>query len=469
MEYESLISNINNNKKHNFISSFIGTIIYCISISPYFGMAQFSVYITSYFHYYNSSIDMQYGNLISPILLFSLTLSSPLGGFLEKKIGMYFSLIISTILIEIFTFIFINQTSLILTFFLLVFLGLSMGFSLPIIHKNMMCFYPDKTGIISSVCMSITILVAAFVSVLGEKIINPEKIVLKENEIIYSYDLSKNYRIFYKYVLFINPIILIISLLLIKKSDTENNSQLNISNKKNDSNYIINIKAAILHKRTWGLAIFSILSTFIINFACNTFRVYGALNSFDGNIMQYCGAFIAIGMIFFGPIWGIINDNFQFNKIVKFICLYCFIHSIIITVFIKSSTIYIICIFIAPIVSSGIGTILGPHIMKVYGAKYFIEIGGVIGICKGVVTVLIGILAFIISKFYKSGKELQVAYRFIYFIGIFLCGIGIFYGLKEDDKLFVYPINEDGVNENKKKNSIYEKMGSIIIEEPKEK
>ena len=465
MEYESLISNINNNKKHNFISSFIGTIIYCISISPYFGMAQFSVYITSYFHYYNSSIDMQYGNLIGPILLFSLTLSSPLGGFLEKKIGMYFSLIISTILIEIFTFIFINQTSLILTFFLLVFLGLSMGFSLPIIHKNMMCFYPDKTGIISSVCMSITILVAAFVSVLGEKIINPEKIVLKENEFIYPYELAKNYRIFYKYFLYINPIILIISLLLIKKSEeNERTSHLNILNKKNYLNYIINIKAAILHKRTWGLAIFTIFSSFIISYACNTFRVYGALNSFNGNIMQYCTAFIAIGMVFFGPIWGIINDNIQFTKIIKFISLFCFIHSIIISIFIHSSTIYIICIFIAPVASSGIATILGPHIMKVYGTKYFIEVEGIIGICKGIVTVLIGILAFIISKFCQSGKELQIAYRYIYFFGIILCIIGIFYGLKEDDSLFVFPVNEDFSDENKK-NNIYEKKGSIISEE----
>ena len=340
---------------------------------------------------------------------------------------------------------------------MLVFIGLSMGFSLPILQKNMMCFYPDKTGIISSACISITILVAAFISVLGEKIINPEKIVLKENEIIYSYKLSKNYRTFYKYALYINPIILIISLFLIKKSDAENVPHLNISNKKNDTNYITNVKAAILHQRTWGLAIFSILSTFITSYACNTFRVYGALNSFNGSIMQYCGAFIAIGMVLFGPIWGIINDIFQFINIVKFICLLCFLHSIIIAIFTHLSTIYIICIFIAPIISSGVFTILGPHIMKVYGSKYLIEVEGVIGICKGVATVFIGVLAFIISKFYRNGKELQVAYRFIYFLGIFLCGIGIFYGLKEDDSLFIYPINEDGIAEKK--------TGSIILEE----
>ena len=95
-------------KKIKFILSFIGTIIYNISGLISLGISQFSVYITSFFHHNNIPIDMQYGNLVSPIILFSNSLSSPLGGFFEKKFGFYKTLIVCNIFIELLIFIFIN-------------------------------------------------------------------------------------------------------------------------------------------------------------------------------------------------------------------------------------------------------------------------------------------------------------------------------------------------------------------------
>ena len=67
-------------KKTRFILSFIGTIIFGIGGITSMGISQYSVYITSYFHHQKVDIDMQYGNLIMPILMiiflgFSQTLS----------------------------------------------------------------------------------------------------------------------------------------------------------------------------------------------------------------------------------------------------------------------------------------------------------------------------------------------------------------------------------------------------------
>ena len=83
---EKFKSNINSQKKKKrFVLSFIGAILYKIGKVISFGISTFSVYITSYFHYNQINIDMQYGNLISPILLMSTCLTSPFAGFVVKK------------------------------------------------------------------------------------------------------------------------------------------------------------------------------------------------------------------------------------------------------------------------------------------------------------------------------------------------------------------------------------------------
>ena len=102
-------SNNKINQKRRFILTFIGTIIYFIGIMTPFGIGQYSVYITSYFHNFNPKINIQLGNLMMPILFLSLSLSSPLGGFLDHKFGMHLTLIINSIILELLIFVFIIQ------------------------------------------------------------------------------------------------------------------------------------------------------------------------------------------------------------------------------------------------------------------------------------------------------------------------------------------------------------------------
>ena len=99
----------NLNQKQRFILSFIGTIIYFIGIMSTFGIGQYSVYITSYFHHFNSKINIQIGNLMMPILTLFLSLAAPLGGVLEHKLGMHLTLIINACILEFLIFIFIYQ------------------------------------------------------------------------------------------------------------------------------------------------------------------------------------------------------------------------------------------------------------------------------------------------------------------------------------------------------------------------
>ena len=137
-------------KKCKFVSSFIGTLIYGFGGMTSMAIGQYSVYITSYFHHKQVNIDMNYGNLIMPILSLSNSIFSPLAGYIENKIDIYFTLIISFLLTEIDLILFINQTNIWFSLLLIIFLGFSNGIGMAIPGKNLFLYYPKNVGIISS-------------------------------------------------------------------------------------------------------------------------------------------------------------------------------------------------------------------------------------------------------------------------------------------------------------------------------
>ena len=440
-------------KKSKFISSFIGTLIYGIGGITSMGIGHYSVYITSYFHHKQVDIDMHYGNLIMPILSLSHSIFSPLAGYLENKIGIYFALTLSFLLTELDLILFINQTSILFSFLLIIFLGFSSAIGMAIPGKNLFLYYPKKGGIIGSLMGSCFIIIGMIMSVIGEKIINPGKYTLTKEERFYPFEISKNYKKYYKYVLCINPFALILSLFLIKKYNPEyeeeepiQDSISKINNNKllkNDENYSKNIKSALINKRIWRLTGISILTPFVISFSRNTFRVYGALASISGAVMQYSQLFTGFSNVFVGPIWGYINDKYKYEIIIKIICSSCILQAIFFTLFIKSNAIYIMCIFFGSIIGSGFMSASHLHILRVYGIKYSLEIGGVIGIFGGIFNILNSSLSLLISKFCHTGEELQFAYRFIYLAGIAISGTGFYLALNEKEDKFNFASNEN--------------------------
>jgi len=484
LKYFETFQNKIKKKRTRYILTFIGSIIFGIGGIASMGISQYSVYITSYYHHNQVSIDMQYGNLIMPILMLSNSIFAPLAGVIENKIGLYLSLILSSLLLEIDLLLFINQTNVWFSFILIIFLGFSNGIGMPIPGKNLFCYYPKKGGFLGSLMTSSFILMGTTISVIGEKIINPEKYTLAKDEQFYPLEISQNYIKFYKYFLLINPFTLILALLLIKKYDPkyedeliQENNNLNTEPKvsknmfKRDENYTKNVKKAIMDRRILRLVGISTLTPFVVGFSRNTFRVYGALASISGGVMQYSQLFTGFSNIFVGPIWGYINDKYKYEIIIKILCGSCIFQSLLFSIFIKSNAIYILCIFLGSIIMSGFMSCSHLHILKVYGIKYSLEIGGVIGIFGGVFNILNALLSFIISKFYHTGEELQFAYRFIYIAGIFICGMGFYLAWHEKDEKFIYPystkeeeyltmINSD-INEKEINNKISNDINSI--------
>jgi len=193
-------------------------------------------------------------NYFFKILTLALSLSAPLGGFLEHKFGMHLSLIINGIILEFLIFIFISQKNIWITFILIILIGMTIGSVISIPGKNLCFYYPEKRGTIISLITSFNVIIGALVSVLGEKLINPEKITLKENETYYPLEVAKNYIKFYKLSLIVIPISSFLSLPFLKKykeTHDKQNEKLdkNIINNKSleKANYSKNLKAAICH------------------------------------------------------------------------------------------------------------------------------------------------------------------------------------------------------------------------------
>ena len=78
---------------------------------------------------------------------------------------------------------------------------------------------------------------------------------------------------------------------------------------------------------------------------------------------------------------------------------------------------------------------MAPHIMKVFGMKYFIEIGGIINFGVGITNTLSSVFAFFINV-YLNNSDLSYAIMFIVSGG--LACIAVFLGLFENEEEFKY-------------------------------
>ena len=460
-------------KKTRFFSSFIGTILYGFGGVTSMSLGHYSVYITSYFHHKQVKIDMNYGNLVMPIIIFSNSIFSPLAGYFDKKIGLYYALLLSFILLELGLLLFINQNNIWLSFLLIIFLGFSNGIGMSIPGKNLLLYYPKKGGIIGSTLSSCFFLLGTTMGILGEKIINPGQYTLKKGEQFYPLEISQNYLKYYKFILYVNPFVIMFSLLLIKKYDPLYDEELvqediNFNYNKNskiffkkDENYSKNLKSAIINKRIWQMIGISNLTLFVYNFSKNTFRVFGALASMNGAVMQYSFIFTMFISILVGPLWGYINDKYKYEIIIKILCVCLIIQSLFFSIFIKSNIIYIIFIIFGSIIGTGFISASSLHILRVYGIKYNIEIKGIINIFSSIFNILNSSISILISRFFHTGDELKFAYRFIYLGGFFICDIGAYLAFYEKDDKFIYPFSQN--------NNVYLSMINSEIKEKESK
>ena len=132
------------NYKTKFILSLISGIIYQFGSSMVVTIGNFCVYFASYIHYKHNWVNMQYGNIMAPTILLILSSFSPFSGVIEKKIGPRFTLLISSIIVEICFILYYFQSNLWIFYTISVFIGFGNGISAGVPIKNACLYYPKK-------------------------------------------------------------------------------------------------------------------------------------------------------------------------------------------------------------------------------------------------------------------------------------------------------------------------------------
>ena len=414
-------------KKTNFIYCMISTTILSLGFGSILMLGNFNVYIVSYIHDQKGQefVNLQYGNLMVPLLTFAMTCFTPISGPLEKKFGPKLTIILGEIIIAIFLILFYIQKNIWFSYFICFGIGLGYSIIQLIPVKNLCFYYPKHKGVISASIPGIGIISSAIFNIIGEKIINPDGKTTVNG--FFSKEINDNSKILFLYILIVNIICTTISLIFFvqynpKFESSENINCLNEIDEKiiKDDDYYKNLKKIIKNYRIWNIGIFGAFAGFSVGFVLTTSRTFLSLTQTgedDGKIIQYLGAFIVLCLCVFAPIWAILSDKIGFRKAIVIVTFLGILDSTGLIFFLNEKIMYRILICIAGIILSGIIAVIGPHVMGVFGIKYSLELNGITGIFSGITSLGGAITSFVFGIIWDKAEDIIFPYKIVFIIG----------------------------------------------------
>ncbi len=312
-------------KKAQFVLSFISAIIYQMGFHIIMETSIFTVYFLSYIHYNQEWMDINYGNLMRPLIFLFLAIFAPLSGILEHTYGPRISIIISAIFVETAFILLYFQQNLWYFYPLSLLLGIGNGLSTQILIKNCCSYYPKKKGLINALISSAGTLSGSAYCFLGEKVINQKREIIKKipnqkYEEYYSKEIAENSKLFFLFGAILIPTSTIISIFLFYKFDKstvkstemedekigkkvddingplndenetneeeQNNKQIqNISNSLSKQGKKKKIRMPLKSWRFWRNVLLAGAMPFILWFESSTSRPYSLMLGVDGEIL----------------------------------------------------------------------------------------------------------------------------------------------------------------------------------------
>ena len=440
-------------QKTKFIFAIISGIIYQLGSSMVVTIGNFCVYFASYIHYKDDWVNMQYGNIMAPIILLLLSAFSPLSGVIEKKIGPKLTLLVSSIIVEICFIMYYFQRNLWLFYTISVFVGIGNGISAGVPIKNACLFYPKKKGIINSIIVCLGGLVSSLYVFIGEKIINPDKetIIDKNTNPFYRLEVAEKSKNFFIFGIILIPITTILSLFLFYKyekpkegenlSESQNEKMLKQNNQKET-----NTKEILLTWRFWRNIIIICLMPFWIFFLNATYRAYSPMIGVNKNLIPRLPTIITALSSITGIIWAFIFDKFGFQIIIKIMSIICILLSFYFSLFIYNQKLYVIGLILSTLISRvGMMSIINPHIMQIYEFRNYLIIGGFARLFNQLSFFIAGLTSVFLSLNYKTGNKLKTPYRIVASFGIAFSFIGFILSFFENDEKYIFK-NSDNYN-----------------------
>ena len=411
------------------------------------------VYLISFRRNYNHNLTFSYGYFLFPIMNFSLSLSSPIGGILEDKIGGKKAIFLSTLILCISFSIMYFSRNIFFDYVLMILNGIGMAVGINITRKNVCSFFMNSQALICGIISLVPGFLSAFLNIFNEKyILNP----LSESPTIENlYYEEKIYLNFQKLLLFEIGFLIVTCFITLAtyiqnnpketikfgfgESVNDNNTKNNKKEKENKTNEVskkLKIQKAIYNIRAVRQFLMIFLFFPTINFVNNTWRPIGIYYKINTYYLQLIGAFYSIIGCVSSVIFALIGDKIHFRILfVVFVVLLTF-SSFTFPMSFENEIFFVCEIMIISFVLNGFNIIIDPHMMKVYGMDNYIEIGGVIRSSAGICEIASVIFAFYLENNYSGSKD--YVYNFIYMISGCTSLISLSLGIFENDEKFNY-------------------------------
>ena len=207
--------------KNEFVSAFIGFVGVSLILSYTFPVMNFSVYITSYIHETQTFVTMYFGLFLGIIANISMSIGRPISHFIEKRFGLIITVLLCLVLILGANIVFLYLNNIWLFYLLSLIIQFSSGVINSLCMKNLIFYRPKRKGFIMVSIQLLSNILGSGLTLLGEKIINPEGYTLKPGEEYYPKRISENFVRYFQLGFIIIPIGAIIFILFIRVFNIE--------------------------------------------------------------------------------------------------------------------------------------------------------------------------------------------------------------------------------------------------------
>lgn len=335
--------------------------------------------------------------------------------------------------------------------------------------NNTCRYYPKKRGLVTGIIGAFGNIGSSLYNFLGSTIINPEQVKAGDGG-FFPYEIA--YRFKYYLYMKIGSIALLSTLALLfifqykeeynypkvenndiqgilKPNEEEiNNQEVNAQNGElihefpeenqqiSKEQYKNNLKKIIKSRKLWFLFSLFFTVSFGINMISTTFMTFGTKEKIDTEILTYTSTIYFLGSCLFGFTWGVIYDKVGFRICILIVSGIGAIVSSSIYFSKDIPYLFSVLVILNGGISSGMFSILFPHILTVFSHTYATEVYGIISIAFGSSSVISGVYAFVITQI-MTDVDMK-SYIYAYIVGGVLSIVGFIFGLFETDTVFNY-------------------------------
>ena len=453
------------------IVSFLGIIANVITMRSIFPIEILGIYmISKYYHYYidhnEKPISVYYSYFIVSVFSIFHAIGTPSSGFIEHKIGLKLTVLISGLLGFLTALGCYFITNFYFSFFSFGIFGFSAGLSFLVTLKQACSYFPEKKGLIVSLFYSLGDLVNSGFIYLGEYIINPNNEKMNSASGAYSKSISENYNQYLLIIIILVPCGNLIFFFLtffshfknkatphdeVSEKKTKPINSVNIeeaaelgtpTNQEKEKNakppnkrkYWKDLKKVITSWTLWRMLVLAFFQTFLILMLTSTFRPVGDMMGISRVAMNLTATLSGIFVIIFSPVWGFFYDKFGFRPLATVLSICSGLNGglFLFSLFLKSDILFPISVCINVVVLAGANSFYVPHIMNIYGMYYSMEVTGCLSIFTALISILCSTFEFLVVILYKTKSN--TPFYICYGIGIAfaLISLIIIYFEKED-------------------------------------